>query len=170
MAESNSKFVPATPTTVICPLDDITPDGPDHVLATPTAVSTAGCRTVWHVMLSCWVVKSWVVLGWGTTLTVGWGTGIEMDYMLVQFGFNTDMNDVKAYIYTRTIVCLCRCHIMMLGFPQLRCNIANYCTGPQGLIKTSLQYCPWVSGKNQIAASLESDSFFPDYKLHILSN
>ena len=41
MAELNSKSVPATPTTVMCPSDDITPEGPDHVLATPTAVSTA---------------------------------------------------------------------------------------------------------------------------------
>ena len=57
-AELNSKSVPATPTTVTCPSDEITPDGPDHVLATPTAVSTAGCSIVWHVMLSCWVVKS----------------------------------------------------------------------------------------------------------------
>ena len=42
MAELNSKSVPATPTTVMCPSDDITPEGPDQVLATPTAVSTAG--------------------------------------------------------------------------------------------------------------------------------
>ena len=75
--ELNSKSVPATPTIVICPLDDITPDGPVHVLATPTAVSMAGCRTVWHVMLSCWVVKSRAVLGRGMTLTVGDGTRKE---------------------------------------------------------------------------------------------
>ena len=53
IAELNSKFVPATPTTVMCPPDDITPEGPDQVFATPTSVSTAGCRIVWHVMLSC---------------------------------------------------------------------------------------------------------------------
>ena len=57
-AELNSRFVPATETTVMCPSDDITPAGPDQVLATPTAVSTAGWREVKQVMLSCWVVKS----------------------------------------------------------------------------------------------------------------